>query len=155
MSLKTARLANLLLVGMLTGNEFGSRAIAHPALRDLPPRAHVQAEQLLTRRYGAIMPFFMTAALASFVPVIALEPERTSRRSLLTAAGFGCYAAMLAMTLTRNVPINNRLLALTPQDTPDEEFLELRTRWDRLHTVRNMLNVTGFACTALAALATD
>ncbi len=155
MTLKTARLANLLLAGMLTGNEFGSRVIAHPALSDLPPRAHVHAEQLLTRRYGSIMPVFMTATLASFLPVIALEPERASRRSLLTAAGLGCYGAMLAVTLTRNVPLNNRLLELTPQDTPDEEFLELRRRWDRLHTVRNLLNVTGLTCTALAALTTE
>lgn len=155
MSLKTARLANLLLAGMLTGNELGSRVIAHPALSGLPPRAHVHAEQLLTRRYGAIMPFLMTAALASFAPVIALEPERTSRRSLLTAAGFGCYAAMLAVTLTRNVPLNNRLLEQTPQDAPNEEFLALRARWDRLHTIRNVLNVAGLTATALAALTSD
>ena len=155
MMLKAARLANLMLAGMLTGNEFGSRVIAHPALSGLPARAHVDAEQRLTRRYGTIMPVFMTTTLASFLPVLALEPERTSRRSLLTAGGVACYAAMLAVTLTRNVPLNNRLLELTPQDTPSEEFLELRASWDRLHTARNLLNVTGLACTALAALATE
>jgi len=152
---KTARLANLMLAGMLTGNEFGSRVIAHPALRDLPPRAHVHAEQALTRRYGRIMPLFMTTTLVSFVPLIALEAERTSRRSLLTAGGMACYAAMLAVTLSRNVPLNIRLLALTPQDTTNPEFLELRARWDRLHTVRNLLNVTGLTCTALAGLTTE
>ena len=87
--------------------------------------------------------------------MIALEPERTSRRSLLTAAGFGCYAAMLAVTLTRNVPLNNRLLEQTPQDAPNEEFLALRARWDRLHTIRNVLNVAGLTATALAALTSD
>ena len=155
MILKTARVVNLLLAGMLTGNEFGSRVIAHPALSDLPPRAHVHAEQLLTRRYGSIMPVFMTTTLGSFVAVIALESERGSRRSLLTGAGMACYALMLAVTLTRNVPLNNRLLELAPQDTPNEEFLELRRRWDRLHTARNLLNVAGLTCTAIAALTTE
>jgi uncharacterized membrane protein len=155
MMLKTTRLANLVLAGMLTGNEFGSRVIAHPALSDLPPRAHVHAEQALTRRYGRIMPLFMTTTLGSFLPVIAMEPQRTSRRSLLTTAGMACYAAMLAVTLTRNVPLNNRLLELTPQDTAHPEFLEMRARWDRLHTARNLLNVTGLTCTALGALTNE
>jgi uncharacterized membrane protein len=150
MVLKTARLANLILAGMLTGNEFGSRAIAHPALCDLEPRTHIHAEQALTRRYGRIMPIFMTTTLTSFVPLIALEPDRGSRRSLLAAGGTACYAAMLAITLTRNVPLNNRLLELTPQDSG--EFQQLRRRWDRLHTARNLLNVAGLTCTTLAAL---
>ena len=155
MALTTARLANLMLAGMLTGNEFGSRVIAHPAMTDLPPRAHLHAEQALTRRYGRIMPLFMTTTLASYVPVIALEPQRSSRRTLLTAVGMACYTAMLAVTLTRNVPLNNRLLELTPHDTPDQEFLELRARWNRLHTARTLLNVAGLASTALAALTTE
>ncbi|MBA3749125.1 MAG: DUF1772 domain-containing protein [Solirubrobacterales bacterium] len=151
MILKTARLANLVLAGVLTGNEFGSRVIVHPALGDLAAQEHLRAEQALTRRYGQIMPVMMTSTLASFLPVLALEPERTSRRSVLTAMGLACYAAMLAVTLTRNVPLNNRLLELS-EDTPDHEFRELRARWDRLHTARNLLNITGLTCTGLAAL---
>ena len=38
MALKAARFANLFLVGVLTGNEFGSWAGLHPALRELPTR---------------------------------------------------------------------------------------------------------------------
>jgi len=151
MILKTARLANLVLAGVLTGNEFGSRVIVHPALGDLAAQEHLRAEQALTRRYGQIMPVMMTSTLASFLPVLALEPERTSRRSVLTAMGLACYAAMLTVTLTRNVPLNNRLLELS-EDTPDHEFGELRARWDRLHTARNLLNITGLTCTGLAAL---
>ena len=159
MLLKTARLANLILAGVLTGNEFGSRVIAHPALNDLAAEAHLHAEQALTRRYGQIMPVLMTATLASYLPVIALEPERTAPRSLLTAAGLACYAAMLAVTLTRNVPLNHRLLEMTAQNSTAQnstadEFHELRARWDRLHTVRNLLNLSGLTGTALAALTT-
>ena len=65
-----------------------------------------------------VMPLFMTTALASFVAVLALEAERTSRRSLLTVGGMACYAGMLVVTLTRNVPLNNRLLELTQPECP-------------------------------------
>lgn len=42
---------------------------------------------------------------------------------------------MLASTLLGNVPINNRVLGMSPE-TDGEEFVELRKRWDRLHTLQ-------------------
>jgi hypothetical protein len=59
MALKAARFANLFLTGVLTGNEFGSWAVLHPALRELPHQAHVRSEQAVTRRYGKMMPALM------------------------------------------------------------------------------------------------
>lgn len=148
----TARLANVVLAGTLTGNELGSKLTAHPALEALPVAAHVRAEQVLTRRYGRIMPGFMSVTLASFAPVLALERDRTSLRSALTVAGLASYGAMLAVTLRHNVPINQRLLELDPDAPADQaEFRALRARWDRLHTVRNTLDLVGLACAVLAA----
>ena len=63
MLLKTARLVNLLLAGTLAGNEFGTWAAVHPALEELSPAERLRAEQALTRRFGAIMPAWMGAAL--------------------------------------------------------------------------------------------
>jgi uncharacterized membrane protein len=152
MSLQVSRFVNLVLTGMLTGNEFGSWVTVHPALGSLPPQAHLQGEQAVTRRYGRIMPVFMTATIASFLPVLALTRDRGSSSFLFSFAGMLCYVTMLAVTLTRNVPINRRLLDLLPATTPREEFLELRVRWDRLHTARNLLNMAGFALSVLGAL---
>jgi uncharacterized membrane protein len=143
---------NLVLVGMLTGNEFGSWVTVHPALDGLPLSTHVRAEQAITQRYGRIMPFFMSATLASFLPVLVLSPDRRAASFRLSLAGLLCYGVMLAITLTRNVPLNNRLLTLSP-DAPPDEFLAVRARWTRLHTARNLLNVTGLACTVGATLA--
>ena len=152
MALKVARFANLFVVGVLTGNEFGSWAALHPALRELPHRAHVRSEQAVTRRYGKIMPALMTGALVSFVPVLSLSSDRRSLSFLFGLAGMLCYATMLAITLAGNVPINRRTLELAPDTTSREEFLELRARWDRLHTARNVLNLAGFGLAILGVL---
>ncbi len=45
MALKVARFVNLILAGMLTGNEFGGRVAVPPAVSNQPTRAHKQAEQ--------------------------------------------------------------------------------------------------------------
>ena len=153
MALKAARFANLFLVGVLTGNEFGSWAGLHPALRELPHQAHVRSEQAVTRRFGKMMPALMIGALVSFVPVLSLASDRRSSSFLFSFAGMVCYATMLAITLTGNVPINRRTLELDPDTTPREEFLELRARWDRLHAARNILNLAGFGLALLGVLA--
>jgi uncharacterized membrane protein len=153
MTLRAARFVNVLLTGVLTGNEFGSWAALHPALRELPHQAHVRSEQAVTRRFGKMMPALMTGALVSFVPVLSLVSDRRSSSFLLGLAGMVCYATMLAITLTGNVPINRRTLELDPDTTPREEFLELRARWDRLHTVRNVMNLAGFGLAILGVLA--
>lgn len=153
MALKAARFANLFLVGVLTGNEFGSWAALHPALRELPHQAHVRSEQAVTRRFGKMMPALMMGAVVSFVPVLSLVPDRRSSSFLLGLAGMLCYATMLAITLTGSVPINWRTLELNPDTTPREEFLELRARWDRLHAARNVMNLAGFGLALLGLLA--
>ena len=153
MALKAARFANLFLVGVLTGNEFGSWAGLHPALRELPHQAHVRSEQVVTLRFGKMMPALMTGALVSFVPVLSLVSDRRSSSFLFGLLGMVCYATMLAITLTGNVPINRRTLELDPDTTSREEFLEFRARWDRLHAARNVLNLAGFGLSILGLLA--
>ncbi len=152
MALKAARFVNLILAGMLTGNEFGGRVAVHPALSNLPLRAHIQAEQAVYRRYGTIMPFLMTSTIVSAIPILSLSRDRRSAAYRFTFAGMVCFTAMLLVTLTGNVPINKRLLELPPQEETYEEFLELRKRWDRLHTVRNLLNIAGLSFSCLGAL---
>ncbi len=142
------------LIGkVLTGNEFGSWTALHPALRELPHWAHVRSEQAVTRRFGKMILALMLGALVSFVPALSLVSDRRSSSFLFGLAGMVCYATMLAITLTANVPINRRTLELNPDTTPREEFLELRARWDRLHAARNVLNLAGFGLALLGVLA--
>ena len=149
MLLATTKSANLLLAGMLAGNELGTWVAVHPALEELSPAERLRAEQALTRRFGAIMPAWMGAALAScFAAALLARGSAGFRRSFLGAL---CFAAMLASTRLGNVPINTRTLELTEDDL--EEFRRLRDRWGRLHTLRVTLTTAGFAALVSGALA--
>ena len=154
MALKAARFVNLVLAGVLTGNEFGGWAGTHPALRTLPPAAHVQAEQAVTRRFGAIMPFLMTATIVSCAPVLALARDRRSAGWRCTLAGMLCYLAMLGVTFGGNMPINRRTLEVSPE-APPADWLALRARWDRWHALRNALNLAGLGFLVAGALASS
>jgi uncharacterized membrane protein len=151
MTLKQARFTNLLLSGMLVGNEFGGWVAVHPALSTLPPAAHIAAEQAVVRRYKAIMPFWMTAVIVSAFPVLGRVEDRRGTSFRLTLAGMSCFVAMLIVTFGGNMPINREVLELSP-DSPPPNWQQLRTRWDRFHTLRNLLNIAGLSCLILGAL---
>jgi uncharacterized membrane protein len=149
---KTVRFANLVLAGMLTGNEFGTWAAVHPALERLSPPERIRAEQEVTQRFAAIMPAWMGSTVASCV--LALLPSRGSAGFRGTVLGTACFLGMLASTRVGNVPINDRVLGMDPE-RDREEFAELRERWDRRHTLRVALNVAGLSFLVAGTLAED
>jgi len=146
------RFANLVLAGMLAGNEFGTWAAVHPSLEKLGPEARITAEQEITRRYAAIMPAWMGSTVVSCVLAVLFSRGRAGFRS--TLLGAACLVGMLASTRIGNVPINNRVLEMDPEKD-QEEFTQLRKRWDSLHTLRVALNVAGLGSLIAGALAKD
>jgi hypothetical protein len=147
--LKVARFVNLMLAGLLAGNEFGTKVALHPSLEKLSTPERIRAEQEVTRRYAAMMPFWMSSVIVSCLPVLALS--RRTRAFPPALVGTVCFVGMLASTLIGNVPINNRVLEISPE-TDGEEFVELRERWDRLHTLRVVLTVFGLGLLCVGAL---
>ncbi len=149
MMLEVARFVNLVLAGLLAGNEFGTKVAIHPSLERLSTPERIRAEQEVTRRYAAIMPFWMSSVIITCLPVLALSRGTSAFRP--TLAGMACFVGMLASTLIGNIPINNRVLEMSPE-ADGEEFVELRERWDRLHSLRVVLNVAGLGLLCAGAL---
>ena len=149
-ALEAALLANLLLAGVLTGNELGGFTVVHRALGTLELRANVAAERAIYQAYGRVMPFVMTAAILSGVLISSLLPATRARTLALVATS--CLVAMLAITFAGNIPINRRIVRADPEHPP-ADWRELRRRWDRFHAARNLLNVTAFVLSVLATLA--
>ena len=150
-ALNVARFVNLLIVALFVGNEVGSRLVIHPSLNSLSFEADLEAEQALSRNFGRIMPVVMVATIASTVVVASLVSDRSSAPFWLAVAAAGCFVLMLAITLVGNVPINDRVLELTPQ-TPVQDWRALRRRWDWLHSIRVALDVAALSALILGAL---
>jgi uncharacterized membrane protein len=148
----TVRSVNLMLAGMLTGNEFGTWVAVHPALGKLDPEERIRGEQEITRRFAAIMPAWMGSTVVSCVLALLFSRGTAGFRS--TFFGTACFIGMLTSTRIGNVPINNRVLDLDPE-RDQEEFARLRERWDRLHTLRVALNVAGLGFLVAGTLSED
>jgi uncharacterized membrane protein len=151
-ALRAARFLNLLLASLLTGNGAGSERFVHPALRGLPPRTYLEAEQAITRRYPGPMLALMPASIASGLLVLALLPRRRGRAFWLTLAGTLAFAGVLATTLAE-LPLNRQTLQASP-DAP-EAWLRERPRWDRFNRLRTLLEVGGWSLLCWGALTDD
>jgi len=57
---------------------------------------------------------------------------------------------MVALTLAGKMPFNAATL-LASTDMDSRQWADTRRKWDRLHTARNALNLTGLALLLLAA----
>jgi uncharacterized membrane protein len=142
--------AAVLLSGLLAGNELATLIAFHPALHRLPLRSQVEAERALTDLLGRIMPVYMTAALVAAVAAAFAAGGRPGFGFAITAAV--ALGAMLAITLTQNLPLNKRTVEF-PLDGDAGVWSEIRRRWERLHMARVALDIAAFAC-LIVALAT-
>jgi hypothetical protein len=139
----------IVLAGLLAGSELTSWAMVHPTLWKLDHASQVRAEKLMYRRFATVDPFLMTGAvIAAFVAAGTLS----GTASMLALWGGVCLAAMLAITLVGNMPINLQVFRWDEQGGDPEEWRRLRRRWDRLHSVRIVLDSSGFVLVALAAV---
>lgn len=130
--------------GLLVGAEFAVVAFAHPALAGLPDDAFRAARSHTSRILGAVMPFWYVATL------VALVAAWAGTRSRLCAVAAALMVAVILLTVTTLVPINNRI-AKWP--ATGEVSRELAGRWDRLHWVRVGVLAVIFGLLTVAAVA--
>ncbi len=146
---RTVQFTAVSMTGLLAGNELGTALWVHPAVKDLPLRAQIEAEQTISGRLGRVMPFYMTGALTS---AIAAAVDRRGERGFgPAAAAAGASALMLGITLVGNLPLNARTAAY-PRSGDLAGWQDIRRRWERLHGARVLLDVAAFAALTAAAL---
>jgi uncharacterized membrane protein len=140
------------MTGLLAGNELGTLIGFHPAVRALPLRSQIEAEQALTARLGRIMPFYMTGTVIAAVS--AAVDRRGEQGARLAGAAAGASLLTLAITLIGNVPLNDRTIGY-PAHGGAAGWAQIRRRWERLHVARVALDVASFAALTVAALTDD
>lgn len=120
---ETIEILAVLITGSMVGVEFAVAAFVHPIFADLPEDAFRTARSEASRLLGRVMPFWYAGSLAALVLVTAVA------RSRLTGIADVLMVAVVVLTVTVLVPINNRIGA-------GDFSRELARRWDRLHWLR-------------------
>jgi len=122
-----------------------------PMMLAMPYDRYVRTVQFLWPRYDPLMPILNGGALvlAGFSAVAA--GPGPARPALALAATL--LAAVMAISITRNVPVNRLVSGLDAQREPaDWARLDPRRRWRNWNLVRTALAVAAFATNMTATV---
>ena len=101
---------------------------------------------------GAAMAVLMIAAIvAGLLVVVLLFRYRSTTAAWLALAGLLLMVAVLVVTLSVEVPIDNRINGWSATTLP-RDWQHIRARWAAFHTLRTFLSVGAVAAAVGAAL---
>jgi uncharacterized membrane protein len=125
-----------------------------PMMLSMQYQRYVQTVQFLWPRYDPLMPILNGAALVLAALSAALSGGEPSRPVFVVAAVL--LAAVVTISITKNVPVNRFVSGLDPHHQPSEwSRLDPRARWRTWNLVRTAIALLAFAAnvTATALLA--
>lgn len=138
------------VLGLMVGVEVAVAFVINPIMLRLPAGASLAARADGGRMLGRAMPFWYIGSLILTAGLAVLAWGTLTTTLALIAAGLLAVSVIMSVLLL--VPINNRSLAWTVEDHP-EDWREQFRRWDRLHYVRLAIILAAFVLIAVAATA--
>ncbi|MEV4702084.1 DUF1772 domain-containing protein [Actinoplanes sp. NPDC049316] len=142
----------LLFSGFAAGGLMISSLGGAPLLLALPTDRYVPVHQFLVTRFDPFMPISMSAALVFDLALTLTGPSGGFR--LLTGLAAVLLVCAMAVSLTKNVPINRWISTLDPERLPaDWDRLDPRVRWRNWNLVRTVLAVCALVVNVCAVAA--
>ncbi|GLW63909.1 hypothetical protein Arub01_21530 [Actinomadura rubrobrunea] len=120
-----------------------------PLLMALPGEQYVHAHGFLATRYDPFMPVTIALTALADLALAAAAPGWAGR--LAAGAAGLLMLSVIAVSLTKNVPINHWVAAQDPSSLPPD-WAERRGRWRRWNAVRTTLAGTALAANVTAAM---
>lgn len=143
----------LLLNGLAAGVLLGTQLGGWPLLAALPPDRYVHAHAFFATRYDPAMPICLLGTVIGDALLAAATTHTAAR--LLFAAGALAAALTVAISVTKNVPVNKWIQTIDPDNLPpDFADVDPRGSWGPWNRRRSVLTVLAFAvnCVALMTL---
>jgi uncharacterized membrane protein len=149
----------LVIAGTLTaltgGLMFGFAVANNTGLKLVDDRTYVTVVQKINLRI--VNPVFLPAFLGpvALLPLATILAAGTGAFGWLLAASIAYIIGPFGVTVTQNIPLNQRLDAVDVATASDAELAAARGwfegPWVRRHTVRTVLGVVAIVLTLIAA----
>ena len=146
MAVRVLEIVQLVLVGLLAGEELVVRYGLQPAMDALPDDAHVRARIAMVRRLKVVVPLLMLpAVLASAALVVVGGADGASWR----VAGAVSLLAFLLFSFLGTVPNNITVNDWDPA-APPADWRRVAQRWETSDTFRSSAAILAFVLFAVA-----
>lgn len=146
----TAGLAlQLVLLGLLAGEEFIVRWGLQPALTTLPDDAHIRARIALVQRLKVVVPILMLPAVLATVAVLVVAG--TSPGLGWRIASAAALSVFLLASFLGTVPINIGVNDWDPA-APPNDWKDVVRRWERIDVLRSSAAIVAFVLSTIAVV---
>lgn len=136
----------LILTALSMGVHFGTWLTEAPLLETQSGPLFTEVHQGRDRVAARVMPILGNAAILSVAACVILVRAIPGALALSLAA-LVLIVGDMVVTLAGNVPINKQVQNWDVA-APPSDWAALRDRWEKLHTMRTVLIVLGFALLA-------
>jgi uncharacterized membrane protein len=140
----------LLVAALATGGLMVNWVGLARAMAQLSPCTYVELHQSTNRTFQPYMPIVVVGAIVGGV-VLAVASGIHTASGQLSAFGAVCYAAVIAITLPTDLPINKQVARWSIENPPGD-WAAVRARWIRFHVIRTLFSVPAFALYAAAMI---
>jgi hypothetical protein len=144
--IETVQFVALVLTALSMGVHFGTWLLEAPLRETRSGPLFTEVQQGRDRVAARIMPILGNAAILS-VAVCVVLVRAIPWAFVLTLIALVLLIGDMTVTLAGNVPINKQVQSWNIA-APPPEWANLRDRWERFHTIRTVLIVSGFALLA-------
>src|SRR5580692_2257646 len=136
----TLKILAVVSLGLMCGSELNVAAFAHPTLNRQPLEVHIPMRASFAKLFGQVMPFWMGAS--TLLALLLLLPfEHLNERAWdFAAVAAAIQVVAVVFSLVGPVPINNRIINWTAQES----------RWDLYHWIRTTGLIVAFAVLVLS-----
>jgi uncharacterized membrane protein len=146
------KLAVLFVAALATGALMVNWVGLARAMARMPSApAYTELHQAVVKTYVPYMPIVIVGALLGGIALAFLSPGLNSTPGVLAVIGVLCYAAVIGIGLTTDVPIN-KLVARWQAEAPPSDWAVYRTRWIKFHILRTLFSVPALAAYILSSL---
>ncbi|MBF4581787.1 DUF1772 domain-containing protein [Curtobacterium sp. VKM Ac-2865] len=137
----------VVLAGLLAGEEFVVRWGVQPAIASLPDTAHLATRVALVKRLKVVVPILMLPTVAASIAV--LVAAGTADGFAIRVAGAVALLTFLLASFLGTVPINIRVDGWDPEHPP-ADWRTVVTRWERIDVLRSTAAGIAFVLFAVA-----
>ncbi|WIB78280.1 DUF1772 domain-containing protein [Curtobacterium sp. MCPF17_002] len=148
--MNTLLIVQLVLIGLLAGEEFIVRWGIQPALSSLPDDAHVRARIALVQRLKVVVPVLMIPTVAASVAVLVVAGNAAGLP--LRIAGAAALVVFVLASFLGTVPINMGVNDWDPR-RPPADWRAVVTRWERIDVLRSTAAGVSFVLFVVALVA--
>ena len=150
---KSFVLVVLLFAALATGGLMVNWVGLGRAMSRLSVSTYIEFHQATNHTFDPYMPIVVVGALLGGIVLAIPSRGLHSLSGELAIAGSVGYAAVLAISLSTNVPINHQVARWSVQNPP-ADWTRIRASWVRFHIVRTLFSLPALACYILACLVT-